>query len=206
MQASLCLFLGLTLAQAQSTQPQLTPAVQPIPAAQAASPSQGYCYETQGNFTGVEPWSSPSCDNCDLTGGCPTPWCDDALCCCRTTGDFYPHYAYPAPYFGYYYFRPYNWIHIAEHQGIAARWGLDPRIPYSHELFNRLYASLPVEPPTRFNPRHAGSLPRSRQLPNIEALLDEKPEGAYDPISVPAVPAPPVEPAPAPAAEPAPTN
>jgi len=191
MQASLCLFLGLTLAQAQPT-----PAVQPVPAAEAQpAPAQGYCYETHGNFTGVDPWSCPG-NNCDLTGGCPTPWCDQKLCCCRTTGDFYPHYAYPAPYFGYYYFRPYNWIHVAEHQGAAARWGLDPRIPYSHELFNRLYASLPVEPPARFNPRRAGSLPRSRQLPNIEELLDEKPEGAYDPISVPAAPA--AEPAPAP--------
>lgn len=203
MQVTLGLLLGLTLAQ---TQP--TPALQPTPAGQAAPAancqSQGYSYETQGNFTGVYPWSCPNGNDCQMTGGCPTPWCDEPLCCCRTTGDFYPHYAYPAPYFGYYYFRPYNWIHIAEHQGIVARWGLDPRIPYSHELFNRLYASLPVEPPTRFNPRKAGSLPTSRRLPNIEEILDKKLDGTYDPISIPAAPAPAPEPA-APAA-PAVTN
>ena len=214
MQAVVCLLIGLSVAQTQPI-PESVPGVPgvPAPAPAASCQTQGYSYELQGNYTGVDPWSCPEVsDDCWMTGGASTPFVSQKMCCCRTTGDFYPHYPYPAPYFGYYYFRPYNWVHVAEHQATAVKWGLDPRIPYSHELFYRLYAALPVEPPSKFNPRQAGSLPRSRRLPNLEDLLDKQPEGEYDPIPVsqpvsqPVAPPPAPEPGPVDPATPAPTN
>lgn len=158
----------------------------------------GYSYEMQGNFSGVDPWSCPDANgDCYLTGGCPTPFVSQRMCCWRTTGDFYPHYAYPAPYFGYYYMKPYNWVHVADHQAFAAKIGGDPRIPYGHEFFNRLYEALPVAPPTKYDPNARGQLPQARKLPNLQALLDTKydeapavePAPPAAPVDMPAVPA-----------------
>ena len=57
----------------------------------------------------------------------------------------YQHYAYYPEMHGYYYFRPYNWTHLAEHQQIATEWGEDPRNPYANTLFDQVYADYFAE-------------------------------------------------------------
>ena len=148
----------------------------------------GYCYETQGNFTGVEPWSDPAVSGDDMVaGGCPTPWVTCRCCCWRSTGDFPGHVPYAAPYFGYYYFRPYNWSMVAEQQAIAAKWGGDPRIPYGQDVFERLYASLPVPEATPFDRNKIGRYPGEKKLPKLDDLLERKSD--YDaPVSAPVAP------------------
>lgn len=152
------------------------------------SPQPG---ETTGNFTGVDPWSSPQGANwapgvddpfCDRCGG--GWWRRGVRCRCLSTCDMFPHYPYFPEYFGYYYFRPYNYVHIFEHQNIVARWGGDPRNPYSHELFQRLYAELPVAAPGRFE----AQIPvRRGQLPSLLNLLQKPAEPM--PEEIPELPA-----------------
>lgn len=47
---------------------------------------------------------------------------------------------------GYYYFRPYNYGHVAAHQEFAAEWGIDTRNPYSNEIFQGIYERAEAEP------------------------------------------------------------
>jgi hypothetical protein len=69
--------------------------------------------------------------------------CSCGGCSCCSTCDMFPHYAYRPVNYGYYYFRPYNWTMIGQHQNIAAAWGLDPTNPYTRVTFEALYAELP---------------------------------------------------------------
>jgi hypothetical protein len=46
---------------------------------------------------------------------------------------------------GYYYFRPYHMSHVAQQREIARSWGEDPRNPYDHKVFDRVYATLRSE-------------------------------------------------------------
>lgn len=59
----------------------------------------------------------------------------------------FPHYAYFPCDHGYYYFHPYNVSHIPLHQSIATSWGIDPRNPYSNEIFQKVYAQYEAEQP-----------------------------------------------------------
>lgn len=52
------------------------------------------------------------------------------------------HYPHDSAYHGYYYFRPYNYVHIRQHQNAASRWGGDPRNPYSNTIFQGIYNDL----------------------------------------------------------------
>ncbi len=56
-----------------------------------------------------------------------------------------PHYSYHPEMHGYYYFRPYNWTHIAEHQQITSQWGEDPRNPWGRQVFEQVYADYLAE-------------------------------------------------------------
>lgn len=140
----------------------------------------------------AEPWVDPSADGYWSDCVCQPGW--DSCCCRRCCSwcsdcDFYPHYPYPAPFFGYYYFRPYNYVHIAQHQAQVARWGGDPRNPYSHEMFEKLYASLPVPAPAPFVPgqiRRTGGRP---QLPDLESMLMKKVDAGPE-FNAPVPPAP----------------
>lgn len=145
------------------------------------------------NYTGMDPWSGPAASDWvgpGANGACDSCWgsgwnrwmgryCGGPCSICSTC-DLFPHYPYFPEHFGYYYFRPYNYVHIFEHQAIVARWGGDPRNPYSHELFTRLYENLPVDPPSPFVPGLRGV--RSG-LPDLEDLVPKKPD-------VPVPPAP----------------
>jgi len=46
---------------------------------------------------------------------------------------------------GYYYFRPYNMVHVKDQREIARSWGEDPRNPYDHKVFDRVYEALKAE-------------------------------------------------------------
>jgi hypothetical protein len=126
-------------------------------------------------------------------GSCPSCWNesgkdDGCLCKLHSTCDLYPHYAYYPKYHGYYYFRPYNYQMIAEHQRFAACIGLDPRMPYSLSVFDRVYANFTE----KYTPTHGPigtALPQGSGLPLLEDLLAEGPVPA-EPTPVP--PAPPV--------------
>jgi hypothetical protein len=62
------------------------------------------------------------------------------------------HLSYFPEMHGYYYFRSYNWTHIAEHQRIASEWGEDPRNPYGRQLFEQVYADYLAEKDAEMEP------------------------------------------------------
>ena len=62
------------------------------------------------------------------------------------------HLSYFPEMHGYYYFRSYNWTHIAEHQRIASEWGEDPRNPYGRQLFEQVYADYLAEKGAEMEP------------------------------------------------------
>lgn len=86
----------------------------------------------------------------------------------------YQHYPYRPEYFGYYYFRPYNYVNIFQHKAEIVRLGGSPINPYSVLMFDPIYAqfnaSAPALPPLEGTARPLGS-----KLPMLEDLL-EKPE------------------------------
>lgn len=56
-----------------------------------------------------------------------------------------PHLPYDAQPKTYYYFRPYNWMHIHQHQGEAAIWNAPAGNPYSNKIFQDVYESIEIE-------------------------------------------------------------
>lgn len=118
------------------------------------------------------------CNVSDVQIGCPETCeldsrrarrCERRRCrgqcrCCGSTCDMFPHYPYLPVNRGYYYFRPYNWTMIGQHQNIAAAWGLDPMNPYSRELFEKLYGAHPRA--TATVPPH--EVPKG---PSLESLI-----------------------------------
>jgi len=161
------------------------------PAAQASPQYTGSQYAGT-NYTGMDPWSAPAAGDwvgpgadCQCNSWWGSCWnrCFGCFgrggpCSCCSTCDMPPYYPYFPEYFGYYYFRPYNYVHIFEHQAIVARWGGDPRNPYSHELFTRLYDNLPVEPPAPYVPGLRGI---RAGLPDLEDLVPKKPDTPLPP-------------------------
>lgn len=129
---------------------------------------------------GQEPVYSP-CPNynyCPPDDNCWCPWCDghddDCEESCRDRhiqtycigpGDFYPHYPYLPMYHGYYYFRPYNHMHVEGDAVLAAQMGGDPRAPYSVEFLKRYFPPAPVENPI---------IPEEDAYPMLEDLLEPK--------------------------------
>ena len=53
-----------------------------------------------------------------------------------------PHTLYDAYPKTYYYFRPYNMLMIPNQQAQAAAWVSNPHLPYSNEVFQKVYAEL----------------------------------------------------------------
>lgn len=88
--------------------------------------------------------------------------------CLLSTGDLYLHYPYLPEAGGYYYFRPYNYTHIAQHQHLASIWGAPAFNPYSHALFDKLN-NVEIDQPAVVRQK----LPtRTTRLPNLNDLLD----------------------------------
>ncbi len=57
----------------------------------------------------------------------------------HSPGDMPQHYPYFPNAHGYYYYRPYNVIHIPQQQEMINRWGLDPRNTMDNRFFERIY-------------------------------------------------------------------
>lgn len=64
----------------------------------------------------------------------PSPW--------HAPGNMVPHIPYVAYPKTYYYFRPYNMLHISDQQARAAAWVENPALPYSNGIFEKVYAEL----------------------------------------------------------------
>lgn len=87
-------------------------------------------------------------------GGCDS-CCGTCNECCRPSlmlfdlrhppRNMIPHLPYDAQPKTYYYFRPYNWMHIHQHQGDAAAWEASPGNPYSNKVFKDLYRMIEAE-------------------------------------------------------------
>jgi hypothetical protein len=75
------------------------------------------------------------------------PLCDKLRAVYGSPGDMPQHIPYEAQPHSYYYFRPYNHMHVADQQRQAVEWGLDAQLPYSNSLFDRVYAEFEDAPP-----------------------------------------------------------
>ena len=99
--------------------------------------------------------------------------CCLSRCCENSTCDMPPHFPYAPADHGYYYFRPYNYTHVFEHQALISSLGGDPRAPYSTADFARYYEFGPLGPgPGGAFEESLRPLPHlARPLPNLESLL-----------------------------------
>ncbi len=75
----------------------------------------------------IEYWHTPFC--------CNHPVICDFL---HDPGNFHQHLPYRPPALGYYYFRPYNYQHVPQHQAFVGAYGGDPRNPYSNKIFDQI--------------------------------------------------------------------
>ncbi|MDX1970522.1 MAG: hypothetical protein SFV23_25355 [Planctomycetaceae bacterium] len=176
------------LAPSPPAEEALVPAPAPAPAPLVAAPISEPAPSPLGSYE-ADVQRAPCCSpagNC-LTSACPggacmSPGCphchascdedDTKICKLSSTCDLYPHYAYYPRYHGYYYFRPYNYTMIAEHQAFAQCIGLDPRTPYSLANFNAIYSTFPIQ----FTPARSPvgtALPHGSGLPQLEDLLEK---------------------------------
>jgi hypothetical protein len=89
-------------------------------------------------FPGPDAYSCPHCYHRGPAGRPHKDWC---ISPCNLS----LHYPYFPKDHGYYYFRPYNMVHVAIQRDIAASWGEDPRNPYDHKVFDRVYEALRAE-------------------------------------------------------------
>lgn len=64
---------------------------------------------------------------------------------CFNTCNMPPHYAYFPADHGNYYFRPYNYHRIANHQQFVMTYGGNPRHPYANDVFDRVYQTVGEE-------------------------------------------------------------
>lgn len=118
-------------------------------------------------------------------GGCKN-------CCKDSTCNMYQHFPYQPDNHGYYYFRPYNYTAVWQHQQWIATIGGDPRNPYSHSVFIPVYEQFEN---TTYEPDSKPSqtlqvLPHvSKELPDLEKLLKKSDEDM--PPATDAVPEPP---------------
>ncbi|WP_166823884.1 hypothetical protein [Thalassoroseus pseudoceratinae] len=87
---------------------------------------------------------------------------------CVGPGDLYPHYAYYPKFHGYYYFRPYNYIHVERDAALAAAMGGDVRAPYSTEFLKPMFQSFATNSPL---PPQDEKRPFDAKLPKLEDLV-----------------------------------
>lgn len=136
----------------------------------------------------VESYSGSQCyDGCDSSGCygrgfchpcahhgfgiCHHSWCK----CCRflhSTCDMYPHYPYFPEHHGYYYFRPYNFMHIFRHTEEAITIQGSPWHPYSIAIFDTI--PIPVGPDVleEIGKEEYMLRPLHQTLPKLEDLLN----------------------------------
>ena len=89
-----------------------------------------------------------TCNHCDDCGhhGCLSKggfWARHGLPApCHAPGNMMPHLPYHTANMRYYYFRPYNHMHIPVQQAEAVSVGTSPALPYSNAIFQRAYAEV----------------------------------------------------------------
>lgn len=91
--------------------------------------------------------------------------------CLHSTCDMYPHYAYFPEHHGYYYFRPYNFMHVFQHQEQVLQLGGDSRNPYSVSMFAPLHREFDERVPRIHEPEERVRL-QEVPLPQLEDLLN----------------------------------
>lgn len=141
--------------------------------------SLGESYSVHDDYT-IESSCTATCENnccssahgCQLcggnAGGCgsghghggfyarhclPSPW--------HAPGNMVPHIPYDAAPKTYYYFRPYQMFMIPDQQAQAAGWVENRALPYSNQVFDKVYAELEDE----LNPRGEVVRPATRLVP-----------------------------------------
>lgn len=83
---------------------------------------------------------------------------------------------------GYYYFRPYNYGHVAAHQEFASAWGIDPRNPYSNEFLKTVYEQ--VEEKWRLETENPAGSQVEEIVPEPRRGQTSQKPGAFRPASV----------------------
>jgi hypothetical protein len=137
-----------------------------------------------------------SCPHCYHRGPYGTPHKDWCISPCN----MYQHYPYWPKDHGYYYFRPYHMMHVVQQRELAASWGEDPRNPYAHKVFDRVYEALRADeaagaevlPPAGTTP------PAAAPSESIPSPSDAAPQPGPSLTPAPPVPQPPTPPAPTP--------
>jgi len=113
--------------------------------------------------------------NCYTDDGCKLK--KRSWLCWKTTGDMYPHYPYPPAYHGYYYFRPYNYTNILRQKGEIIALGGNPKAPYAHKMFDRIYEQIDLTAYEEF-PADGDGVPTlepiRNTLPSLEDILKSK--------------------------------
>ncbi len=140
-------YYGYRMANAQPAQVPVTaaPAVPTGPAPAGPAPTNGVDYAYGGGYVnGGAAGPAPGCQSCG-GGGCGGCGYGDGLYGHGLCGYFrspcgmVQHYPYYPAMHGYYYLHPYHYTHVPAHQAFMARAGVDPRNPYSNDLFKTLY-------------------------------------------------------------------
>jgi hypothetical protein len=83
----------------------------------------------------------------------------------------YPHFPYYPQDHGYYYFRPYNYVHVNAHIGQVMAFGGDPQNPYSVSIFDSIYEAYYQQNPRVIEPPIGSVQPIGSSLPMLEDLL-----------------------------------
>ena len=145
--------------------------------ASCAAPTAGCSAEVAATCQPCSPCASAfacmsGCDSYATScNGCGNPCCSfcqsgcTSKACRHSTCTLYPHYAYFPECHGYYYFTPYNWVHIDQHRMTIP--GQNFKNPYSNAVFDRLYAGR-ENTGDRDSDQPKAIYP---QLPKLEALL-----------------------------------
>lgn len=97
----------------------------------------------------------------------------------RAPGNMGPHIPYETANMRYYYFRPYNYMHIPIQQAEAVSVGIPASLPYSNSIFQRVYAEI-----------EAGVIPEAVPAP-MQPQAPPAPPVPDSPLDTPA-PQPPV--------------
>ena len=120
---------------------------QPTPPV-ATAPATIHDDASTSQYAGQYEGESGGCDSCGCgrCGGCRGCSLHGSLhnlfWRSHSTCDMAPPEWSCAETHGYYYFRPYNYGHVAAHQEFAAAWGIDTRNPYSNEFLKSVYEQV----------------------------------------------------------------
>ncbi len=90
----------------------------------------------------------------------------------HSTCDLIPHYAYLPENHGYYYFRPYNYIHVDEARRTVP--GRDPKFPFGTQIIDDFEANAGAEKTLAANANTDMIRPRRQHLPPLEEALNAK--------------------------------